>query len=141
MYIYIRAMSEPQAEVYRKISDQTGNIVEHIIKLVEYPDAQERNHWKQEIFSFLHRVSKLRNTKKLPSTKLIMKALTIYNDMVPELKNGVHRTYKNYTPRNLDDDKILSILLSYENWHANELSLHGLVIDEDVYDKLDELTK
>ena len=141
MYIYIRAMSEPQAEAYRRISDQAAKILEHIIKLVEYPEAQETNHWKQEIFGFLNEVRKLRGSNKFPKSKLIYKALTVSNDMIDKFIGRVHRTYKDMIPRNLPEDIILSAVEDYQKWLAEQLSKEGILDPDDIYNKLDEVVR
>lgn len=139
MYIYIRSMSESQTEVYRRVSDQAVNILEHLIKVIEYPDAQEVNHWKQEIYAFLNDVKKLRGTNKLPKSKLIFKGLSVSNDMIDKFIGRVHRTNKGLRSRNLDTSVILKCVEEYQHWLADSLSKEGLVDPDDVYSKIDEI--
>lgn len=141
MYIYIRAMSESQTEIYRRVSDKAANILEHLIKVIEYPDAQEVNHWKQEIYSFLNDVKKLRGTNKLPKSKLIFKGLSVSNDMIDKFIGRVHRTYINYQPRNNSAAFILNCVEEYQHWLSDKLSTEGLVYSDEVYAKIDEISQ
>ena len=138
MYVYIRAMSEAQAEVYRKITDATPKIVEHFVKLTLYPNSRDCNHWKQEIYNFLNSVPKLRNNNKWPKAKLIIKALSIYNDSID---NFIERATEDYGSQqsSLTLNEIESWLKDYENWLADKLSEKGFVRSVDVYAKLDEM--
>ena len=137
MYIYIRAMSEAQAEVYRRVSDQAVRIVEHVIKLLEYPNAQEYNHWKQEIQAFLNEVPKLRGSNKFPKSKLIYKGLTRSNDVIDKLIGRAHRKYKDKTPLFLDNDVILAAVEEYQHWLSEMLSREGIIDSDDIYTELD----
>ena len=140
MYIYIRAMSESQIEIYRKISDVSGELASHIIKLILYPHAQEVNHWKKEVYAFLNRVPKLRNTKKLPKASLILKGLQVYNDMVDSLIYQVTESEKDLVPVDVSEEYVLNALVSYQRWLANELSTKLIVVSKDVYKILSQVT-
>lgn len=141
MYIYIRAMSEAQSEVYRKITDKTPLIVEHFVKLCMYPDSRDCNHWKQEIYSFLNTVPKLRNTKKYPKSSLIMKALTIYNDSIEGFIRRVTKKYGTDNVSMLSGTDIENRLRLYQTWLADVLSSEGFAEDDEIYAMLDKYTK
>lgn len=140
MYVYIRSMSESQSDLYRRISDKADEIDRHIIRLVLYPHAQEVNHWKQEIYGFLNTMKKLRNTKKLPNAKFILKCLQISNDMTDALMYQVTRIEKELTPIDVSEDQVVEAIEGYQKWLAHELSTRGVIIPDDAYRVLSQVT-
>lgn len=46
----IFAFSRSTKYTYEKIKDQAENITEHLIKVFLWPNVQEANHWKKEIY-------------------------------------------------------------------------------------------
>ena len=139
MYIYIRSMSESQSRIYDKIADKAVSIDKHIIKLMLYPSAPECNHWKSEIYSFLNNVQKLKGSNKFPKAKLILKALTISNDMIDKLAWQVQCEEESLIPIHIEVDVLIRTIEAYQSWLASMLSSDGLVVPKDVYSKLDEL--
>ena len=138
MYLYIRAMSESQAEIYRKVSDKADTILEHIIKLMLYPNSPSCDHWKAEIYAALNRVQKLRNNNKLPKAKLIYKALSSYNDVADNIINQVKQT-EDLTPSGMDAYDVVSVAECYQRWLSEKLSQEGAVVPNDVFDELNIL--
>lgn len=139
MYIYIRAMSEAQRDVYDKIVSVNGEIVEHIAKLILFPSAQERHHWQREIFSFLNYVPKLKGRNKLPKKAFILDALQTKNDIIDNLIFLAADSEYSLTPREIGDNIILSGVEAYQEWLSTELATSGRVGHEAVFAKLDEI--
>lgn len=139
MYIYIRAMSESQSEIYRKISDKADTILEHIIKLMLYPDASSCDHWKAEIYAALNRVQKLRNNNKLPKPALIYKALSSYNDVTDNIIKQVKRSEKEVSSADVSAEAIVKVAEEYQHWLSDALSRDGFVAPDDVFEELHKL--
>jgi len=137
--MYIGLVSEEQQQVYRRISDRADVLLDHLIKTLLFPHALEVNHWKQEIFSFVNDVPKLRNNKKFPRKKLILQALSIYNDAVEAHVERVVLDEHDLNPVTTDAAYVLICVEEYQNWLASELSERGYVRSADVYRKIDEI--
>ena len=99
-----------------------------------------QRHWKQEVFGFLPRIKKLKNTKKFPTVKFILKGLQTSNDMIGNLIYQVKHIEKDLSPIDISETDALKAIEGYQNWIAQELSTKGLVIPDDVYAKLTEVT-
>lgn len=139
MYRYIKAMSDKRADVRNELKYAGEQIALHLLKLLMYPDAQERNHWKQEIYAFLHKVPKLKKTNKWPEQEFIFEAVSVYDDVVDNLILEVQDEEEQLTPINIDVVKAQQVLIEYHSWIAQELSQYGILRRQSVYDKLDEL--
>ena len=140
MYIYIRSMSEEQSRIYDKLTNASDKIVEHIVKLILYPDAQEYNHWKGEIFSFLWKVDKLKGKNKYPSEKFLYKALSTHTDNVEVYLDVIKHMYKDQ-PRNISTELATECVDLYMSWLAVNFSSKGSVRPDDVYVKLDKIVE
>lgn len=139
MYLYIRSMSEVKHEIYRKIVDQSDMIVEHLMKILLFPNSEYIHHWQSEIYSFLPRVKKLRNTKKWPSKKFILEALSTNNDMLDTFIWQSIEEESELTPEYLDAEDALPYIEEYMDWLADQLSSHGGASPEGVRQKLEEI--
>lgn len=137
MKIYIRAMSDKKEVIYRRISDPSDKIIEHIVKLLLYPDSQYCNHWKQEIYSFLNRIPTLKNNGKYPKADWIYRALTIYNDQIDVIVSDVKEEYSSLHAKDISIQEITYSIEEYQKWLANELSSKGRVKSQEVYQALD----
>lgn len=138
MYIYIRSMSEAQNKIYDKLTDASDNIVEHIVKLILYPNAQEVNHWKREIFSFLWKVDKLKGKNKYPSEKFIYNALSTHTDNLGVYLDVIQDEYSD-TPQSISVETAERCVDEYMKWVASNLSVTGGLKSKEVYAKLDSI--
>lgn len=142
MFKYIRSMAESQSRIHDKLADASDQINLHIAKLVLFGDSEYASHWKQEIFAFLHRVDRLKGSKKWPKEKMIMRALSTHDD-----------TAEQYMMLALDDESSLAAsptvtvsdieraFLRYHAWLARELSANGMIKRSDTYAELDNICK
>ena len=132
-------MSEAQSKVYDNIASHSAEMNKHIMKLLFYPDSQYVSHWQHEIYSFLNSVPKLKNNNKFPKVDLILKALSIYDDMIDAFIEPVQDEESELTPCNIPLPKIESAIQKYHNWIATELSSKGVVSQSAIRSKLTEL--
>lgn len=136
---YIRAMATSKQEAIYQIQSISGEIVEHLLKLYFFQDDTYTNHWRQEIWSFFHRVPKLKTTKKFPDANVIREAVGAYDDMVMELSRSVLDEYSALIPSRVDFQEAKSLILAYLDWISAEISKQGSVTPSEVYSKLGEL--
>jgi len=139
MFRIVIGMSDDAKSIYDKIGNVIGEIDDHLVKLALFPNSDSKMHWRAEVYSNLHKVPKLRSTKKFPKYKFIRERLSIYEDMVDEMCLAVKREYKNLTPRNISSQEVLKLVSAYHDWLAEKLSDNGIVIGDDVFEELDEL--
>lgn len=126
-----------------KIEDMLVNkspeIVEHLIKIYLYPDDVNTNHWKDEIYSFINRVPKIKFNNKFPSSKFIYeKTYGVWWDTIPNMIKKVVSEYGDYHI-NYNIGDILDFCSRYFNWLSRELSSNGLILKKNVYSTIDEL--
>ena len=73
MRIFVTEFAESKKEIERELKPKTENIIEHLFKLYLVPEHTAVNHWKQEIYSFLHTIDKLKGSNKRPTKEQIYK--------------------------------------------------------------------
>ena len=139
MYWYIRGAAKYKDKLYDDISDLGDQISLHIVKLLLFSDSAYAGHWMHEIWAFLHRMQKLKNTKKLPKAKFIYDALSCSNDIIDSLVKEAIETEVELKPRDIAEVDILATLENYQHWLSDKLSSDGYVSQEDVKSKLTEL--
>jgi hypothetical protein len=104
-----------------------------------YADSEYVNHWKQEVWNFLHDVPKIKSTKKYPSYKLIRYAVGAYEDMIPEFVSLIEDNYSELEVQRSDISELEKIVTMYFDWISAELTEKGLVNRLSVYNKLEEI--
>ena len=124
-------MSKSQQKIYDEIEHASKQIDKHIIRLLLYPDAQEQNHWMNEIISFLSDVDLLKGKNKWPSKKLILKALQTHNDILDTYRWQVQDVEDELSARNVNPSVILRSIEKYQDWLATELSTNGAIRAQD----------
>lgn len=136
-------MSKNKRDVAADLESTTREIVRHLAKLYLYPTSEYINHWKQEIYGFLHTVCKLKNTKKFPSQRFILD--NTINENLDLIKIWYEDVYEDYTlvnnmcPERFDTDEFYSLVLCYYDWMSDLLSTRGSITQFKIYTKLDEL--
>lgn len=141
MKMYIFAMSEYKKEIYRKLTSASEQINEHIIRLLLFPHCKYENHWKNEIYSFLFRIDRLKGKNKWPSAKFIKEALAVHNDILQNYVLPVIEQESEFTAANIPLSTIEAAINEYQDWLADNLSKSGIVSLADVHTKLDEILK
>lgn len=147
MKIYVRntqdilGFSRRKSDIAALIEENTREIIQHLIKLWLYSDAETCNHWKQEVYGFLYQVPRLKGSNKFPSKKFILNNTIVINeDNILALLRIVITDYSNqYEQKNLEYPTMKKHILLYFDWLAEELSINGKVARNDVYAKLSEL--
>ena len=147
MKIYVRNMqdilgfSRRKSDIAALIEENTREIIQHLIKLWLYSDAETCNHWKQEVYGFLYQVPRLKGSNKFPSKKFILNNTIVINeDNILALLRIVITDYSNqYEQKNIEYPTMKKHILLYFDWPGEELSINGKVARNDVYAKLSEL--
>lgn len=129
-------MSNTLANVRDNVKYASYEIDHHIIKLLLFPDTEYTNHWKQEIFAFLHDIDKLKSTNKWPKETDILDWLACHNDVLSNYRITVEDEYEDLVPCNISNSDILSAIEDYQAFLASNLASSGLVRRKDVYDLL-----
>lgn len=129
----IFALSRCNQDVFSKLADKSETLIDHLIKVFLYPNAFEVSHWKQEVWTTLNRVPKLKSNNKFPTYQQIMKSIwNSYEDIIPNLVD-LWISEINEIPMKLSYENIHSAIHQYMNWAAYELSTKGIVTSKSVY--------
>lgn len=126
-------------DTYEKIKDQAENITEHLIKVFLWPNVQEVNHWKREIYANLYRSPKLKTNNKFPKYEALMYCTwDTTEDVIYEWSQGIIDGMEE-TPIEFDYSALRSAIHDYYDWLCRNLSSSGLVTPKGVYSKIQEL--
>ena len=130
---YIRSFAVTKREIQADLRASAKIVIEHLIKIFLYPDAQENNHWKREVAAALSDVPKMKGSSKLPKSKFILdsswmawedlfdrKVKVVKEDMVEEAKP-------------ITTDKLYIAFDHYFKWISCELSQYGSVSYSSIY--------
>lgn len=147
MILNLNEYAYKKRQLEDKLYSNTEQIIEHLFKLYLLPNHSARNHWKQEIYSFLHSIDKLKGSNKRPTPAQIYtwtfgnKEDTIDNYFVKVMIDTINYQYKENIKLNINvvKNNILFVCRSYFKWLAKELSTKGIVSPQQIYKKLDEL--
>lgn len=119
--------------------DHTGEIINHIIKLCLYPHSEYENHWKKEVYSFIHDIKKLNYNNKFPSAKFIYdKTFGVWSDTISERIDSIEEEYGKSLEYNVYS-KCYTVCDAYFRWLASQLSTKGIVSISKVCEELDKL--
>ncbi len=140
--------AENKREIERQLSDKTDILVEHILYLIMDKNNSASNHWKQEIYSFIHSVKKLSGKNKFPTSK------QIYGWTYDKISDCVTDTdwisvfvedacdkecFENIYSITDISKRLHSFCTDYFTWLSESLSRIGIVSRQDVIHELDIL--
>lgn len=139
MIDHIFAFARSQIDVYSKLADSSENVIDHLIKVFLWPDAQEQNHWKQEIWNFIRSVPKLKSSNKFPPYKKIKHEIwNSYEDVIYDhIELWIDEISE--SPISFDCEDVYHAIEDYMSWLADLLSEKGVVRSYQVYNKIEEL--
>ena len=140
----LQEMSENKVQIRQDIVNVEDKIIEHLLKCFLYKNTMNNlKHWEGEIYSFLHRVPKLKNTKKYPSYKLLYNFTIerIYDDIDNIINLTISNLeFKNYPKvNNINKENLGKAILEYYDWLIEKLSKNGGIVFSSVCNKIDEL--
>lgn len=132
-------MSTDKKTVHYNLFNASKPMVQHLIKLIEFPEARAKNHWAKEVHAFLNDVPRLKHTKKLPSAKFIYSEISCYNDVLEGIIRFALDTEPDEHFANAPPEECIPILEDYEMWLAQKLSSEGYVTWSEVNQKLEDI--
>lgn len=131
-------MSREMRDVRREIESRSGEVAEHLIKLGLYPENPSKNHWRQEIYSFIHKVYRLKKTNKFPRELDLFDWM--WDSVKDEIRDWGRVIITEYgKPAGMCLDEVEAYSPKYYEWLATNLSKSGAVTRDEVYRKLEEL--
>lgn len=138
---YIYAMSTSKSDLSAWIEDHTFPVMCALAQLYLFETAQDRNHWKKEVWSNFNQMKRLKSNNKLPSAKFIYQSSWEPNsDCVGDAVKWAINHDESLSPR--DDIKLNelhTIMQEYFEWLSIKLSNSIYLDSGEVYNKLDEL--
>lgn len=137
--LYIFGMSKNLKSIRNQLTGQSGGIVTHLMKLYKYPDSSAVNHWRGEIFGFIHSISTVKGKNSYPSSDWLFNTIwdnIDYND-IGCWEVGMNKQYGLGIA--IKSVIFYELCQNYIRWLSNMLSEYGQVSRQQVYDKLKEL--
>ena len=135
MFRFIQGMSKTDSAIRERLESDALQLDRHLVKLILYPDAQERMHWAKEIWNFVNIVDKRKSNNKYPKEQFNYNALSCHNDILDNIVWQVKCEMKRQ-PKPYHDQYILRKVESYQAWLAKKLSTQGAVNSDQVYKAL-----
>ena len=144
---YIKAQARSRTEVIDNLENQTLNLMQHLAYLYIFGKVQDYNHWRREIWTYIHIMPKIRIGKKtryLTNSEFLDATYNQYNSQrvfeyvlsaAPELKTE----YEPNQEKLSNISEFETICSDYFNWLAEIICQSGQVLPLEVYRKLDEL--
>ena len=139
MYKYIKAMSTDKKKIEYILFAASKPLVEHLVKLIEFPNAYATQHWVKEVCAFCHDVPKLKGSNKYPSEKFIYTQLSSYNDVLDNIIRSMQDIEYDEEFIDADRDYVLKLVDSYLHWLSHILSQDGQVTLTQVKEELHKL--
>ena len=137
---YVFSISTTRRDIAAKLEETTRQLVKHLIKLYLYPDYKDVQHWRQEVYSFLHSISKIKGRNKLPSSRFIL-ANTIQSnlELIAVWYYNILDDYGTPSNSKCSETELTRKVSNYYRWLADILSAQGEVSRKSIYNKLSEL--
>jgi hypothetical protein len=148
MKIYITAQALQKSEIETTLATRMEDLIEHLLKLYLMPNSSARNHWQGEIYGILHSISKLKQSKKYPSSNMIYNwTYKKVRDLVTDYKwmkisiDDFCDQYEISSTESVSDimNEFDGLCVEYFTWLSEKLSTAGKLSTRDVYNKLNEL--
>lgn len=148
MKIYITAQALQKREMETRLATRMSDVIEHMLKLYLMPNHSARNHWETEIYTFIHSVEKLKQSKKYPTKE------QIYSWTYDKVQDLVTDTsWMTLAIEDICDQYNIQLTISintviyeldnlciiYFSWLSENLSERGRLTNREIYQKLDEL--
>ena len=133
----ILAMSSTKSDIASRLDDATLQIVKHITKLYLYRDRECKNHWKKEIYNFLHVIPKIKGKNNYPAKTFIFKYTFGVNEKY--MSRWIENVTDDYGAVDYDTNNVIAVIRDYFDFLSTELAVAGDVSKHSVYNKLDEI--
>lgn len=144
MMIFSNAQKRSDYESH--LSGQFIIMITHFAKLYAFPKSQNKDHWQEEIYAFLHTAPLLKSSKKYPRFEWIVnKTIGEYRNRLPlfenEMKDVIDLYPKECKRSNMSNVEFFKMVEIYMNWLAKRLSTDGQVSRDEVQEKLSKIFK
>ncbi|MCL2331961.1 MAG: hypothetical protein FWC54_00525 [Actinomycetia bacterium] len=135
-----RSFADSWNDIANEIRSHSGPVTEHLIKLYLFPDAVYADHWKQEVYAFIHEVASPKNDKKhFPSPEKIYKVIEDHCFDRIDVFLTIVKNEVNDIPPQREDGGAQDFVETYYLWLCDELSNKGEVSNSEVADTIDGL--
>lgn len=135
----VLGMSKDMKTLKKSLEGKSSGIITHMMRLYKYPENDSVNHWKSEIFNFIHSVPTLKDKSKYPDKKWPQSVIwdsIDYNDISMWERGMIKKYGQGVKLFTLD---FYDMCYSYIEWLSEMLSENGDVSRDEVYQKLEEL--
>lgn len=142
LYAQIAEFADSLSEIKSDLRGKYMNTcIKHLLKLYLFPNSQNKNHWRIEVYASFNKIAKLKENNKYPKPELIFS--TIWNHYSDILVNFVEDIFEEES----DEEVIVTVtgfeaeikLRQYIEWLSNQLGTKGSITKSEVYSKLEEI--
>jgi hypothetical protein len=140
---YIRAQALTKSQIGDKIEARTCPVMEALAQLWLFPNSEETNHWKKEVWANLYSVPLQKRTHKPPRAEFILEnTWELHKDEFATIVE-IAEFHEDSKVADADRKNNLSTLYAvmeiYFRWLAKLLSEFKIAKPSEIYQKLDEL--
>lgn len=136
---YIYAMSTTKRELTHQLVSASLPLTEHLVKLYMFPNSINVDHWKHEVWNFVHQVPRLKGSNKYPSSKLIFSCLSTYLDELDNTADLMQSEYSLLIAARSDYSCAEEMITKYIKSVSDILAKQGRINSSEVYILLDEI--
>lgn len=118
----------------------SGELIEHLVKLYMFPDTEYTEHWRAEVYNFLHKSPKLKGTNKPPKAEFIYSCISGYIDEIDEIMQVIATDCTECYQTRFDSYEAEQLINDYLLWLSMRLSESAVLSSSEIFTKLEELT-
>ena len=139
----ILGMSQKDSFIRDKLIADSEPMIEHLIKLMLYPNTEWCRGWRTEVRKFIPKVDKLKRTNKFPPEEFIMKAFSTHFDVLDTYAKVIVDDMEfdgcQVVPENVSNAEMLEKVTAYCRWLSIKLSTEGFVSNKEVHEVLESI--
>lgn len=128
------------SDIGAEIESQTRPVIQALIQLYMYPNADEHNHWQKEVWANLHEIAFRKGSNKLPKKEFILRNTVEPNiEYLKSYVESVRDKECNLISIEIDYEDLSGLIYNYFEWLADKLSKSWYVSAKEVHTKLDSI--
>ena len=139
MLRYIQGMTYDRPTIYNRLSDNIGELDEHLVKLILFNKCDSKDHQVQQVYSYLNRTANLKSSKRFPEYSCIGDAIGGYEDVLNTYIDPIKDEYSDLAPTDTSTEDTEQFISSYHDQLAERLACYGRVRKHEVVEKIEEL--
>ncbi len=129
---------ETKSEIKSNLKSNADKVMESLIKIYLYPDAQEQSIWKREVTK-LYCVPKIKSERRYPSESFIYDHTWVANESKFDAYVDAIVDSREEDPIPCDVDTLYNACEEYFSWLSTELGKFSIISQEDSYSEVERI--